>query len=301
MLDSLRMRMRWEQRSLPAMANELGADLVHLSSANPALFTPKPYLLSPVDVEESSRHPGIYARLRQALSAGGMSRLAGLVWPSDLPAPSKEYPVFPVMPAPPFGWMAENEACPEDVLNLDLPDTYILYHGPCHQAALHFLLETFRWAAGPVGANYPLLILGLDEVGRERLPELLDAYDLSEYVRAVPVISTFSVPWLYRNCSVLFHPAEIAPWGNPLRNALAFGRPVVAAETALAGALVGPAAYLVALDQPRELGAALLSVLVEEELAGQLSAVALQRAAVWQAETFCRDLEEVYRVLSGGA
>jgi glycosyltransferase involved in cell wall biosynthesis len=300
-LDSLRQRYYWEQRNLPALAKEVGADLVHLSNANPALFTRIPYMLSPVDVDEPYRHAGIYARLRQALSAGGMSRLAGLVWPSDLPAPRKEYPVFRVMPAPPFGWLGENDACPEDILGLELPDTYILYHGPSHQAALQLLLETFRWAAGPVGENYPLLILGLDAAGRAWLPALLDANNLQGYVRALPVISTFSVPWLYRNCSVLFHPAEITPWGNPLRNALTYGRPVVAAETALTDALVGPAAYLVALDQPRELGAALLSVIVEEELAGQLSADALRRAASWQAETFCRELGEAYRILADGA
>ena len=296
MLEGIRQRICWEQRSLPALAKELRADLVHLSSANPALFTHIPNLLSPVEIDESIRHTGIYTRLRHALSVGGMARLAGLVWPSDLPSPSTAAPVFRVAPASPFGWLDENAVCPEEISRLDLPDTYILYHGPCHQAALDFLLETFRWAAGSVGEDYPLMILGLDEVGRERLPDILAAYGLQEYVRALSVISPFSVPWLYQRCSVLFHPAVIAPWGNPLRNALACGRPVVAGETALSDALVGPAAYLGALDRPRELGAALLTVIVEEEIASRLSAEAMQRAAGWQAETFRRELGEVYRI-----
>jgi glycosyltransferase involved in cell wall biosynthesis len=297
MQDSARQRFVWEQRRLPALAKELQADLVHLSSATPALFANVPNLLSPADADEPVRSPHIYPRLRQAFSAGGMAHLAGRVWPSDLPAPSGATPVFRVSPALPFGWFSEHGADPEDIRRLDLPETFILYHGASQPAALRFLLETFRWAAGPVGENYPLLILGLDEVGRKELPGLLATWDLHSCVQALPVISPFSIPWLYRKCSVLFHPVAIAPWGNPVRNALALGKPVVAGETTLSDALVGPAAYLAALDQPRELGAALLTVIVEEGLADRLAAEAMQRAASWQTEMFRRELGEVYRML----
>ena len=167
-----------------------------------------------------------------------------------------------------------------------LPDSYILYHGPCHPVALRTLLESFGWAAGPVGENYPLLILGMDDVGRENLPELLAEYSLESCVRALPVISPYSVLRLYQNCSALFHPTEITPWGNPLRNAIACGKPVVAGETTLSDALVGPAGYLVALGHPRELGAALLTVIVEEGVANQLSAAALRHAAGWKTGGF---------------
>ncbi len=71
-------------------------------------------------------------------------------------------------------------------------------------------------------------------------------------------------------------------------------------KPALSDALVGPAAYLVALDHPRELGAALLTVIVEEEVASQLSAAALRRAAGWQTEAFRQELGEAYRILCDG-
>jgi glycosyltransferase involved in cell wall biosynthesis len=292
--DSVRGRFVWEQRKLPALAQELHADLVHLSGASPALFTRIPNLFSPVEVDEPVRPSGIYPRLRQAFSAGGMARLAGLVWPSDLPAPAGGTPVFRVCPAPPFSWFIDDGE-PQDIRRLDLPDSYVLYHGPSRPAELRSLLEAYRWVAGSVGDDYPLLILGLDEVGRQHLSGLLPDYGLMECVRALPLVSPFSVPWLYRKCSVLFHPAAIAPWGNPLRNALAFGKPVVAGETALSDALVGPAAYLVALERPRELGAALLTVIVEEELAGQLGSEGMRRAASWKTELFRQELGEIYR------
>ncbi len=140
-----------------------------------------------------------------------------------------------------------------------------------------------------------MLILGLDEVGRQQLADLLADYGSRQFVRALPPISTTSLPWLYRKCSVVFHPAPIAPWGNPLRNALACGKPLVAGETAQAGALVGPAAYLAPLDRPRELGAALLTVIVEEELASQLAGEGLRRASAWQVEPYRQGLAEIYR------
>jgi len=299
-LNSIRQRIRWEQRSLPALAKDIRADLVHISSATPALFGSVPNLLSPADSGETLDHTRFYSRLHQALSAGGMARLAGLVWPSDLPTPSMDSPVFRVTPALPFDRFVETPADRQEFDRLDLPETFILYHGPCHLAALHTLLESFGWVAGPVGENYPLLILGMHDVGRERLPELLAAYGLESCVRALPVISPYSVLRLYQNCYALFHPTEITPWGNPLRNAIACGKPVVAGETTLSDALVGPAAYLAALGHPKELGAALLTVIVEEEVASQLSAAALRRATGWQTEVFRRELGEAYRILRDG-
>jgi glycosyltransferase involved in cell wall biosynthesis len=80
-----------------------------------------------------------------------------------------------------------------------------------------------------------------------------------------------------------------------LRLALASGRPVVAADHPLADALVGPAAYLAPAGDSRALGAGLITVLVEEDLAGRLSQAARQRAASWRLDRFPGRLEETYR------
>lgn len=291
----MRQRFIWEQQRLPGLAKQVHADLIHLCNATPALFAGAPNLLSPVDFEEPHRPAGVTARLRQAFSAGGMSRLAGLVWPSDIPAPAGNMPVFRVNPAPPFSWHNAVFDVSEDIQRLGLPETYVLCHAPGRRGELATLLEAYQWVLGPAGENYPLLILGLDEVGRQQLADLLADSGLRQFVRALPPISTTLLPWLYRKCSVVFHPAPIAPWGNPLRNAFACGKPLVAGETPQVGALVGPAAYLAPLDRPRELGAALLTVIVEEELASQLGGEGLRRASAWQVEPFRQGLAEIYR------
>src|SRR3990172_1249384 len=90
-------RLRWEQRSLPGISKRVGASLLHLTSPNPPLFGP-PVVVSPTVSIVSDRHRRLAGRMREALSAGGMARLRGLVWPADLPPPRTEITVFPLPP-----------------------------------------------------------------------------------------------------------------------------------------------------------------------------------------------------------
>lgn len=102
----------------------------------------------------------------------------------------------------------------------------------------------------------------------------------------------------------MIHLAEIAPWGDPLRMALACGKPVIGLESRHSGALLGPAAYLTPGDGAEEaisrgLGAALITVLVEEGVAQSLSQKARQRAAAYVPQRFSIALAEVYSALVG--
>ncbi len=87
----------------------------------------------------------------------------------------------------------------------------------------------------------------------------------------LPPLIPPEIPALYRRASALFHPAPVTPWGGPVRHALASGAPVVALETGLSSAMVGPAAYLVPGEDDRAMGAALITVIVEDEVREQLS------------------------------
>jgi len=99
-----------------------------------------------------------------------------------------------------------------------------------------------------------------------------DIFEVQWRGRALSFVSTFSIPWLHPKCQVLFHTPQIKALGKPLLNALARGKPVIAGESDLSDAVDGPGAYLAALDQPRQLCAALLTVIVEDEQASRLSA-----------------------------
>lgn len=87
-----------------------------------------------------------------------------------------------------------------------------------------------------------------------------------------------------------------------MRLGLACGRPLVGLETPLADALVGPAAYLVTGEQEspaqnRALGAALITVMVEESVSTALEQSAHQRSMGWQAQDFRQALDAAYRGL----
>ena len=116
-------------------------------------------------------------------------------------------------------------------------------------------------------------------------------------MRSLPPVELSFVAEIYRACAALFHPAAISPWGSPVRYALACGRPVVAAEDRFTDALVGPAAYLVPANNARALGAAVITVVVEEEVSERLSEAARQRAAAWDKDAFSQALLTAYQTI----
>jgi hypothetical protein len=184
--------------------------------------------------------------------------------------------------------------------SLDLPETFVLYHGPDSPQALQRLFSAWSWAAGSLGEYYPLLLLGFGERARAGLSDLTNQYGLGETVHAIPNLPPASLAGLYRRCAAVFHPAPPSPWEGPLRFALATARPLVALETPLTGALTGPAAYLVDPGQPperknRALGAALITVIVEESVAEALSAAAVERTAGWQPDAYQGALGALYQ------
>jgi hypothetical protein len=307
MPDNPSARLKWEQRSLPGLARELNAQGIHLTSGNPALFTSTPSILSPTGFaanplasKDSDLRRSMASRLREALGQGGRVRASGILWPEDLPALRSNVPLMSIPPVVHPAFSKSQPGSKDDISSLDLPETYVLYHGPYKLSDLQRLLRAWTWAAGAIGEYYPLLLVGMGKSGRENLELLQDVYELGKTVRPLPEIPHSGLVWLYQNSSALFHPAPISPWGSPVRMALACGKPVVALESPLADALVGPAAYLVPVSESeancnRALGAALLTVVVEESVANALSETACQRVDSWHSADFTTALLTAYQ------
>lgn len=289
----------WEQRRLPHLARQAGAGLLHAFSTRLPLFTSLPALVSLAGfVSERLVMPlpeawqGLPARLADALGQGGLSRARGLLWPEGWPAlPEHDLPALRLpVPLPPGFGPAEAAEPLSDAQRraLDLPESFVLYHGPGGEADLRRLLAAWSWAAGAIGADYPLRLAGLSVSARRRLPGLLAEYQLADSVQSLPDLPLPTLAQVYQHSSVVFHPASLSPWGCPVRLALACALPVVALETPAADALVGPAAYLVPPGEhsARGLGAALVTVVVEEKVAGGLSQAARQRSEPWRSVDF---------------
>lgn len=301
-----RLQLNWEQRALPGMLAETGAQLLHLMRPNLPLLASQRSVLSPTGFDfnrafgsQRKHKSGLLARLRDALGRGGLSRVRAILWPSDLPKPKTQHRIVTLPPyVHPDFTLAPGRNGGADVLGeLQLPETYVLYHGPHQPTDLQRLIAAWSWAAGPIGVYYPLVMLGLDQVARIQLSELVSKYELKETIINLPDVSPQVIAYLYRGCSALFHPAPISPWGGPVRQALACGKPVVGLEHEFTGAMVGPGAYLVPAGDLRKVGAALITSIVEEEVAQSLSNSAREQAASWRSHTFKAELAAAYRKL----
>ncbi|HEX7976791.1 MAG TPA: glycosyltransferase [Anaerolineales bacterium] len=305
--DNERARLKWEQRVLPGLSRRLDTRLLHLTGANAALLNPTSTVISPTSQgmypfseQRPTHQPGLASRWREAAGAVGSLRAHAVLWPADLPEPPLSIPLMGLSPAVHPAFNSQSPNLQAGLAGLELPEPYILYHGPHTSQDLSALLAAWSWAAGPIGGDCPLLLLGLEDADRARLAALLSEYDLAGSVRALPALPVGALAAVYQGCAVLFNPVDTSPWGSSIRRALSCGKPVVALQTALTDALVGPAAYLVSGSRAdpagsRALGAALITVIVEESLSAALSQAAIQRAAAWSGAAFSQQLFAAYQ------
>jgi hypothetical protein len=294
--DSPAGRLNWEQRGLPALGRQLRAELVHLARYTPALLGAAPAVISPAEsfVPGEFTGGGLADRVRHAAAAGGMHRVRAVLWPQDLPDPGLPAPIKPLaaLVSPDFNPVDPPERS-HPVL-ADLPETYLLSHAP---ADLPGLLAAWRWAAGSIGELYPLVIFGLPPVAAARLEALAGEVGLRGSLQALPSLPPEAVPPLYRGAAAVAHTGSLPAWGGPARYALACGKPFIAPEAPGLADLVGPAAYLAPPGDWRALGAALLTVVVQEEVAAQLGEAARRRAAAWRGDAFSAGLGNAFREL----
>lgn len=295
-----RTRLVWEQRTLPRLLSALHADLLHLTTRHPPLLGSAACVVSPAEFPSNKPASGFTARVRESMASGGMSRLRGLLWPSDLSdlqPVKKSSPVYqlPCEPYPEAGTLADQR--PKELAALNLPETYILYHGPHDTPALRRLLDAWSWTAGPIGEYYPLLILGLDRAAQGRLQKQLSELEFMDTVHPLPVLHPDLIPYLVQGCSAVFHPAPLAPWGWTARLALAYGIPLIAAESAMSDALAGAGAFLLPEGDTRAFGAALITVIVEEAVAERLLQAGRQQVAAWDQRPFRDELFAAYQAI----
>ncbi len=309
-------RLQWEQWILPDLAKGMQADLLHLTSPSAPLASRIPTVASWTrsfeDPNEIFTQPNLEfgaftSRLRESFARGGLSRSRAILFPDDLPwaARVETAQFLPPVIHPDFlvesrGSPVEgNSYQPDQLEGIDMPETYILYHGPTNAPRLRRLAEAWSWASGPIGQNYPLLVIGLPATRQALLADLAQAYNLGSSISALPPLSPADLARLYRSCIAVFHPAPASPWSGSVRHALACGKPLVAAENPLTSAIVGPAAYLASGDDSRALGAAIITVIVEEKVTAQLSRKAALRAAGWNQPDFGRKIAMLYQRISG--
>jgi glycosyltransferase involved in cell wall biosynthesis len=285
----------WQQVTLPRLANQAKAGLVLTAKPGASLLGPVPTLSSPsgwglggFDRSSGLRGKrGIGFRLQESFGMGGLNRALAVLWPEDLPAQKGSISLVRIPPlVHPLFQSSRPSPAIEFWSGVNLPETYILYHGPLDQTSVVRLMEVWSWAASSIAAYYPLVIYGCQEPERKIVLEIARRLQCEDNLLLLPPANPVQLAALYYGCSALVNPGSVSPWGDPMRHALACAKPVVAAVNPMSDALVGRAGYLVPAKDLRALGAALITVIVEDELAERLSTEAQQRARSWPVESF---------------
>jgi glycosyltransferase involved in cell wall biosynthesis len=291
--NSASARLRWEQRVLLRLANNLGVELVHTTTSSPPLFSSRESFVSPAGYGDPRRMQGFISRLREAVSQGGMARASGLLWPEDIPMPEGEAPITLLPPIVYGDSLTVAGTISDHDFNLHLPENYLLYHGPTHQEVLMRVMGAWSWAAKVIGEYTPLLLLVRESVS-ENVRGLAGEYGLGESVLTLSPTSPQEVLPIYEKCTALFHPAPVSPWGGAVRRAMIYGNPIVGMESLAVDAMVSAGAFLVDGKDTRAMGAALITIVVNDEVAEKLSQVARERAMNWGGATYGDKLLDVY-------
>ncbi len=295
--ESTLARLAWEQRALPRLAREHGAQILHLFGLHPPLACPVPVVVSPAEVAERAEGDAaplglrqVGARLRGALAAGAADSIGAIFWPDDLEPPATKSAVLRLPPLP-------HPAFQRPTTTFFHPDAEgcVLYHGALEETTLLRLLEGWGWVAGALGAFNPLVLAGLNAEQAALAARLAQAGDFGDSVRVLSARSPEDWAALYAAASLVVHLGAPAAWGDALTNALAAGKPLVAWEHPLTAQRVGPAAYLTPPGDGRALGAAISTLMVETEMAENLAARARERATAWSSQSFGARLLDLYR------
>jgi glycosyltransferase involved in cell wall biosynthesis len=319
--DTASGRLGWQQFRLPSLARQLDVHLQHLTAPTastwsrlPTVFSPTGFGAGVVDWTGIPHRPlesaHVFDRLRLSSSQGGLVRVNRILWPGDLPDPGLAAPLGylpPILPrnfVPGLRQLSNSDPAqpPADtpVLGfLQLPDDFILYHGPGGGWQLELLVQAWIWCAAAIGEYFPLLLLGLGDGDSRIVTGLIELYDLKDTVHILKRVTPVMLPRIYQQSTAVFHPAPASPWCGPVRLALASGKPLVAIENPQTAAITGPAAYLAEGKDARALGAALVTVVVDEDVAGSLSAAARTRVQDWVDQQFGEQLTAIYRDVCG--
>jgi hypothetical protein len=272
-------RLLFEQVGLPLAARRERPCTLLVPYASGPLVSAAP---TAVLAESDQAKPrSVWDRLQTSFGRAG---LAGawrqLSWRDNLPQAADASSVASVPPAVPPSFVPES--APEDVdirRRAGLPGDYVLALGAT-AADLPLLLAAWSWMTPSLGGAFRLVAGPLG-------PRAPLADELAEGLGLEGTFQTFeSIPWtalpaVLRGASCLLFGTQPATW-QVLRWALAAAVPAAGVRSSSAEAILGPSGYLVDPADTRSLGAAGLSLLVDEEgLAGRLKRAGLSRAAAY--------------------
>lgn len=213
-------------------------------------------------------------RLERSLSFAGLRGAAAVLCPSDVPGEHAAWPWIAVPPVVPAELQSSSATM---VGGNELPEAFVLAVGES-PTTLPLILAAWTWVESSLGDSHVLMLGAHHPAERDRLRRISERMGLAEAVRVV-LLGDDAWPSAFRRASALVH-GGARDNATALRWALAAGLPVAAPATPFSESILGPAGYLTE-PAARALGAACLTLLVEEDLAGSLREKAGERGRLY--------------------
>jgi len=301
----------FEQRGYPAAVARIGADIAHVPYWGPPLSVKAPLVVSVLDViplvipdYAASTGARLYTSLVTAATRGAahvitLSNASKKDIVERIGYPPKQITVTYLATDESYHPRMGIERDAAVKAKYDLPDRFVLYlAGFDIRKQLNRALLAYTYVGPSEGDNAPLIIAGREPAwGTPMFPDMRQyAHDLNveDYVRWIGYVDEADKPSLYRLADVFVYPSIYEGFGLPVLEAMASGAPVVACDIPVMREIVGDAAYLVDQDNERQMGAAILSLLLQEPLREQLIQRGLSQVTRFSYRKTARETLSVY-------
>jgi glycosyltransferase involved in cell wall biosynthesis len=221
-----------------------------------------------------------------------------VLWPTDLPAPPLEGPARHSLP--PVSHPAFSAGVKDSFWQTEA-ESYVVAFGKFDSIVrLKRALAAWSWAAEALGEDWSLRVAGLSSAGDAQLQRLQAEMGIAGTIQAIHPHSVADSAHCLLRAGAVLNLGPVHPWGDRVLHTLAAGRPLAAEYDWGVNERVGPAAYVTPAGDSRALGAALLTLLVEESVATQVNQAAQERTAAWASEGFLDQLMTIYREVQAG-
>jgi glycosyltransferase involved in cell wall biosynthesis len=305
-------RASWRRlaRDLAALGRSWGADVIHSTYLAP-YGARCPVVVSVHDVS-FRRYPEYFSWRDRALFAAllpsSLRRAAAILALSSHGRaelqrfyPSLHTPVHVVPAAPSAAFRPLDTAYVATRLaKLDLPERFLLAVGNLQpRKNLSRLIEAYdqlRRAHHGVG----LVLVGPRGFRSSWVEETIAARGLEDSVRLLGYVHEEDLAALYNASVGLVYPSVYEGFGLPAIEAMACGRPVIAASTSSLPEVTGDAALLVDPFDTGALHRAMARVVTDEKLAGELGARGQARAAQFSWRRTAEAALTAFRAASAG-
>lgn len=303
----------FEQRAFPAALRRLTPDIAHVPYwASPFNSRPARLVTSVLDIIpllDSAYRRGLGVKLYTSLvttTARGSAQIITLSESSKqdiidhLKIPTER--ITATYLAADDRFHPKGDAAQDEQVRkkYDLPDDFVLYFGGFDlRKNVNTLLLAWTYAGPSLGEQMPLVLAGRPPAVWDNrlfpdLPDYAKKLNIGRYLMWLGEVDEADKPTLYRLAKLVVFPSRYEGFGLPLLEAMASGTPTVACNISSIPEVVGDAAYLVPPDDARQMGAAILSIIVQPDLHANLANAGRGRASGFSWRKTAQQTLEVY-------